>query len=155
MWDIKVVEIGTDGWLKAHEVDDERDLFWINTDAVLAIVDLQEQAAREAAEQAEYEAWVTLQESMLAAIAPFVLRRLMEAQEAHHADHGTYSTELRVDDPRSGDALLVHIVAADSTGWNAIVSSRITGLSQCGVSVGTAPATSDMISEGEVVCTQR
>ena len=155
LWDVKVVEIGTDGWLKAHEVNDERDLFWINTDAVLVIVDLQEQAAREAAAQAEYEAGVALQESMLRATAPFVLRRLVDAQNAYHVEHGTYTTELGVDHFRSGEVLAVHIVAADSTGWNAIIYSRITGLSECAISVGTGPATSSEIPEGDIVCTER
>jgi len=152
--DIKVVEIGTDGWFKAHEKDDDAELFWINSNAVAVIVDLQEQAMLEAAAQAEYEASVLLQESMLAATAPLVLRRLMEAQEAYHADHGTYATE-GIDSVRPGGALAVHIVAADSTGWNAIAYSRNTGLSQCAVSVGTGPATSSLVPQGQVVCSNR
>lgn len=153
-WDIVVVELGTDGWFKVQEKDDEDEFFWINANALVVIVDLEEQAALAAAAQAEYEASVLLQESMFAATAPLVLRRLMEAQEAYHADHGTYATE-GIDYVRPGGALAVHIVAADSTGWNAIAYSRNTGLSQCAVSVGTGPATSSLVPEGKVVCSNR
>lgn len=153
-FNIRVVEIGTDGWFRVHEEYDEDEFFWINTSALVMIVDLQEKAELEAAERAEHESLMASWDSLFTVAAPAALRRLVHGQEAYYAEHGTYATHPGADYFISGNDVTVHIIAADSTGWNAIAINRTRGRPGCAVSVGTGPATSSEIPEGEIVCTE-